>query len=123
MRILMTTVAGLSLATLTVPVQAQPRDWARAHRIIRQAQEDLHRVQRHEAWKEGDRGHYAAAERNLADVSRDLDQNRLDRRRLDATIEEMEYITHVDALGPREREALNNDARELHRLRDDWHWE
>jgi len=116
---LVTAVAGLLIAGLT-PLYAQ--DWDRAHRIMGKTQEDLHRIERHDRWAQADRGHYDAAERNLADVQRDLDHNRLDRRRLEDTIREIEFITHVDALDARAREALNSDARELHRLRDEWHW-
>ncbi len=108
--------------TFAIPALVNAQDWDRAHRIIGKTQEDLRRVQHHEAWAEGDRGHYEAAERNLADVRRDLDERRLDRGRLDATIAEIEHITHVDRLDPRARETLNMDARQLRRLRDDWHW-
>ena len=69
-----------------------------------------------------DRGHYDAAERNLGEVRRDLDKNRLDRGRLEAAIAEVEHITHVDAVGREAREHLNEDVRELRRLRDDWRW-
>jgi hypothetical protein len=73
-------------------------------------------------WASADRVHYEAAERNLTTVRRDLDQNRLDRRNLDAAISEIEHITHVGALDRRAREQLNADASELHRLRDSWRW-
>ena len=105
-----------------VPSMMLAQDWDRAHRIIGKSQEDLRRIEHHEAWAEGDRGHYEAAERNLADVRRDLDEERLDRGRLDATIAEIEHITHVDRLDARAREVLNEDVRELRRLRDDWRW-
>jgi hypothetical protein len=105
-----------------VPSMMLAQDWDRAHRIIGKSQEDLRRIEHHEAWAEGDRGHYEAAERNLADVRRDLDEKRLDRARLDATIAEIEHITHVDRLDARAREVLNEDVRELRRLRDDWRW-
>jgi hypothetical protein len=111
--------AGLFIAG-SVPVQAQ--DWERAHRIINKTMEDLHRIEHRDVWAAPDRGHYEAAERNLNDVRKDLDGNRLDRGRLDSTISEIEYITHVDGLDRRAREVLNEDARELHRLRDDWRW-
>ncbi|MGP8243844.1 MAG: hypothetical protein ACLQVN_04905 [Bryobacteraceae bacterium] len=114
-------MAGLLLSGW-IPAQAQNRDWGRAHRIIEQTQEDLHHIAHHDVWASADRGHYEAAERNLSTVRRDLDQNRLDRRRLDAAIGEIEHITHVDALDRRARERLNDDVRELHRLRDSWRW-
>lgn len=103
-------------------VFAQEHDWERARRVIAKSQEDLHRVEHRDAWAEPDRGHYAAAERNLADVRRDLDQKRLDRPRLEETIAEMEHITHVDRIDGRMREMLTEDLRELRRLRDEWHW-
>jgi hypothetical protein len=109
--------AGWSAAAL-----AQNLDWPRAHRVIEKADTDLHHIEHHEAWATGDRGHYEAAEHNLADVRKDLDHNRLDRARLDAVVSEIEYITHVDRIDPHARERLNEDARELHRLRDEWHW-
>jgi hypothetical protein len=98
------------------------QEWDRAHRIIAKTQEDLHRIEHHEAWASGDRGHYEAAERNLNDVRKDLDGHRLDRGRLDATISEIEFITHVDRIDRHAREVLNGDARELHKLRDSWRW-
>lgn len=115
-------LAGLLLAGW-VPARAQTRsDWDRAHRIIEKTQEDLRRVEHHDAWAVTDRGHYDTAERNLRDVRLDLDKNRLDRGRLDASINEIEQITHVNALDPKPREALGEDLRELRRLRDDWRW-
>lgn len=113
-------IAGLLLAGW-IPAHAQD-DWGRAHRIIDKTMEDLHRIEHREAWKSGDRGHYDAAEHNLADVRADLDRNRLDRGRLGATINEVEYITHVDAVSPRAREVLTQDVREMRRLDHDWHW-
>jgi len=114
-------LAGLVLSGW-IPAQAQNRDRGRAHRIIEKTQEDLHHVEHRDRWGMADRGHYDAAERNLNAVRRDLDQNRLDRRRLDAAIGEIEHITRVDAVDRRARELLNDDARELHRLRDAWRW-
>jgi hypothetical protein len=101
---------------------AQDHDWDRAHRVIGKTMEDLHRVEHHDIWAEVDRGHYDAAEHHLADVRRDLDQNRLDRGRLDQSIAEIEHVTHVDRLDGRAREMLTGDLRELRHLRDDWHW-
>ncbi len=118
-------ITGLLLAAGWSPVAAQERqerDWGRAHRVIEKTQEDLRRVEHHDVWAVPDRGHFEAAERNLADIRKDLDQNRLDRGRLDRAIEEIEHVTHVDALNGRAREQLNEDVRELHRLRDEWHW-
>jgi hypothetical protein len=114
-------LAGLLLSGW-IPAQAQNRDWNRAHRIIAKTQEDLHHIEHHDVWASADRVHYEAAERNLTTVRRDLDQNRLDRRNLDAAISEIEHITHVGALDRRAREQLNADASELHRLRDSWRW-
>jgi hypothetical protein len=108
--------------TTSSPVRAQEHDWGRAHRIIEKTQEDLRHIEHHDVWALADRGHYDAAERNLADVRKDLDQNRLDRGRLEQSIAEIEHITHVDALDNHARERLTEDVRELHRLRDDWHW-
>ena len=105
-----------------IPALVSAQDWDRAHRVIGKTQEDLRRIEHHEAWAEGDRGHYEAAERNLSDVRRDLDQNRLDRGRLDETIAEIEHITHVDRIEPRARETLTEDVRQLRRLREEWHW-
>ena len=108
------------------PLAAQTRDrdhdWDRAHHVIEKAHEDVRRIEHHDAWTVTDRGHYEAAERNLADVRHDLDQNRLDRNRLDQAIAEIENIAHVDALDRHARERLAEDIRELRRLRDDWHW-
>lgn len=114
-------VASLLLAGFS-PARAQERDWGRAHRVIEKTQEDLRRVEHHDRWAAADRGHFDAAERNLADVRRDLGENRLDRKRLDETIDEIEHIVHVDALNGRAREGVEEDLRELRRLRDDWHW-
>jgi hypothetical protein len=114
-------LTGLLLAGWN-PARAQERDWPRAHRIIERAQEDLRRIEHREGWATGDRGHFDAAERNLADIRRDLDRNRLDRPRLEETIREIEYITHVDRIDGRARERLNEDVRELRRLREEWHW-
>lgn len=113
-------IAGLLLAGWT-PARAQ-QDWGRAHRIIDKTLNDLHRVEHHEAWATGDRGHYEAAEHNLMDVRRDLDRNHLDRGHLQATINEVEYITHVDAVRPRARQVLAEDVREMRRLDHDWRW-
>jgi hypothetical protein len=125
-QILSFAIAGLFLAG-SFPALAQEHghghDWNRAQRIIGKTQEDLRRVEHHDAWAEVDRGHYDAAERNLADVRRDLGENRLDRRRLDDVISQVETISRINALNPRVRERLNEDVRELHRLRDDWRWQ
>ena len=125
MRTFVLAMAGVLLAggMISVPAMAQDRDWARAQRIIGQTQEDLRRVEHHDVWATPERGHYDAAERNLADVRRDLDDHRLDRRRLEDAINEIEHVTHVNALDPKPREALSGDLRELRRLRDEWHWE
>lgn len=88
----------------------------------RKSDGNLHHVEHHDAWAGADRGHYEAAERNLAEVRKDLDGRHLDRGRLEAAIGEVEHITHVDALDRGARERLNADVRELRRLRDDWHW-
>ncbi len=114
-------LAGLALLGW-IPARAQEHDWGRAHRIIEKTQEDLRRVEHHDVWVAEDRGHYEAAERNLADIRHDLDQNRLDRGRLDAAITEIEHITHVDAVAREPRARLNEDLRELRRLREEWHW-
>lgn len=123
-------LAGLLLAGWH-PARAQERDprerdhnhdWGRAHRVIERTQEDLRHVEHHDAWAVADRGHYEAAERNLTDVRRDLDQNLLDPNRLDQAIAEIEHISHVDMLDRHARERLSEDVRELHRMRDDWHW-
>jgi hypothetical protein len=119
----MRSLALLSLCfAIPALVSAQEHDWDRAHRVIGKAQEDLHRIEHWDVLAEGDRGHYQAAERNLADVRKDLDQNRLDRGRLEGTIVEIEHITHVDRLDAHAREILTEDVRELRRLRDEWHW-
>ena len=122
-QILSFVIAGLFVAGCS-PLRAQEhgRDWDRAHRIIEKTQDDLRHVEHHDAWAVTERGHYDAAERNLADVRRDLDKNRLDRGRLEAAISEIEHITHVNALDPKPREVLGDDLRELRRLRDDWRW-
>lgn len=114
-------IAGFLLAGWN-PARAQERDWGRAHRIIERAQEDLRHIEHHDVWAAADRGHYEAAERNLGDIRRDLDRNRLDRPRLEQTIGEIEHITRVDRLDGRARERLEEDNRELRRLRDEWHW-
>src|SRR5580692_753817 len=101
---------SLSIAVAGL-VAAQDRDWDRAHRIVGKAQEDLHHIEHHDAWAQADRGHYEAAERNLADVRKDLDGNRLDRERLEATIVEIEHITHVDMVDRHAREVLTEDVR------------
>jgi hypothetical protein len=119
MRTLLTLSFGLAIAGM---VAAQEHDWDHAHRVVGKAQEDLHRIEHRDAWAEADRGHYEAAERNLANVRKDLDGNRLDRGRLEATIMEVEHITHVDAIDRRAREVLTEDVRELRRLKDSWHW-
>ena len=59
-------------------------------------------VERHDAWALPDRGHYESAGKNLADVGRHLDGNRLDR-------------------GARDR--LIEDLNQLRRLREDWHFD
>jgi len=120
----MRTLVFLSLVSFAIPglVLAQEHDWDRAHRVIGKTQEDLHRIEHHDAWAQVDRGHYDAAERNLTDVRKDLDANRLDRGRLEATIMEIDHITHVDAVDRHAREVLTEDVRELKRLRDEWHW-
>jgi hypothetical protein len=115
-------ITSLFFAAWASPARAQERDWGRAHRITGKAQEDLRQIEHHDVWAVADRGHDEAAEHNLADIRHDLDENRLDRGRLDHTIEEIEHITHVDALDGRARERLADDLRELRRLRDDWHW-
>jgi hypothetical protein len=104
-------------------VSAQDRDWDRAQRVTAKVQEDLHHIEHHEMWADGDRGHYDAAERNLSDVRQDLDHNRLDRDRLEKSIQEMEFIAHVDRLEPRMRDQIMEDVRDLRRLRDEWHWQ
>jgi hypothetical protein len=114
-------LAGLLLAGWS-PARAQVGDWPRAHRVIERTQENLHHIEHREGWATGDRGHFDAAEHNLADIRKDLDRNRLDRGRLEDTIREIEYITHVDHLDGHARERLNEDVRELRRLRDEWHW-
>jgi hypothetical protein len=116
-------VAGLLIAAFTPAMKAQEHDWPRAHRLIEKVQTDLRAVEHHDTWPEADRGHYDAAERNLTDVRHDLDENRLDRGKLDAAIGEMEHISHVNLLDPKVRETVNEDVRELRRLRDEWHWE
>ena len=115
-------IGSILLAAWTSPARAQEHDWDRAHRIIDRVQEDLRHIEHHDVWAVPDRGHYEAAERNLADVRQDLDHNRLDRPRLDRTIEEIEHIARVDRLDGQARERLAEDLRELRRLRDDWHW-
>jgi len=114
----------LLLASLcfAIPGLVSAQDWDRAHRVIGKTQEDLHRIEHHDVWAAPDRGHYDAAERNLSDVRHDLDENRLDRGRLEATIGEIEHITHVDGLDRHAREVLMEDVRELRRLRDAWRW-
>jgi hypothetical protein len=114
-------IAGALLAAW-LPAVAQEHDWDRAHRIVEKTQADLHHIEHHDIWTAVDRGHYDAAERNLSQVRRDLDNNRLDRGRLNAAIAEVEHITHVDALDRGSREALSGDLHEMQRLRDDWHW-
>jgi hypothetical protein len=124
-------ITGL-IAAVSIPALAQERDhdrdrdhghdWERAHRVIGKAQEDLRRVEHRDMWTMVDKGHYDAAERNLADVRHDLDENRLDRGRLDRAIEQIEHITHVDRLDGHARDILAEDLHELRRLRDDWHW-
>jgi hypothetical protein len=116
-------ISGLLFAGWTTPANAQGHeDWERAHRIIEKTQEDLRHIEHHDMWAVADRGHYEKAERNLADIRRDLDQSRLDRGRLDETMAEIEHITHVGAIDREARERLSGDLHELHRLRDDWHW-
>jgi hypothetical protein len=115
-------MTSMLFAALASPVRAQDHDWDRAHRILDKAHEDLRLIEHHDVWAVPDRGHYEAAERNLGDIRRDLDHNRLDRARLDETIAEIEHITHVDALDGRARERLGEDLRELRRLREEWHW-
>lgn len=112
--------AGCLLFLAWSPAQAQ--DWGRAHRTLDKTQEDLRHIEHHDVWAAEDRGHYEAAERNINDIRRDLDRNRLDRGKLDATIAEVEHITHVDAVPREPRERLNEDLRELRRLREEWHW-
>jgi hypothetical protein len=107
---------------LAVPGLLSAQEWDRAHRIVGKTMEDLHRIEHRDAWAEPDRGHYDAAEHNLADVNRGLDEHRLERGRLDATIAEIEHITHVDRLDGRIRGVLTEDARELRKLRDEWHF-
>jgi hypothetical protein len=114
-------LAGLVLAGWN-PARAQERDWPRAHRIVERALDNLHHIEHREGWITGDRGHFDAAEHNLADIRKDLDRNRLDRGRLEDAIREVEYITHVDRLDGHARERLNEDLRELRHLRDEWHW-
>jgi hypothetical protein len=119
------TIAAVTLAGV-YPAFAQDRDhdhdWNRASHLIEKTQEDLRRVQHHDAWAVPDRGHYEAAERNLADVRHDLDENRLDRPRLDQAISEVEHISKVNALNREVRDRLCEDLRELRRLEHDWHW-
>ena len=114
-------IAGLMVAGC-LSIQAQDRDWDHAHRVIGKTQEDLRRVEHRDIWTVADRGHYEAAERNLSDVRADLDHNRLDRGRLEAAINEIEHITHVDKIDGHARDMLSDDLHELQRLRDGWRW-
>jgi len=114
-------MAGLFVAGSDV-AWGQEHDWNRARHVIERTQRDLRGIEHHDVWTLPERGHYEAAERNLGDVRRDLDENRLDRRRLDAAIGEMEHVSQTAALDPRARDRLNEDIHELNRLRDDWHW-
>ena len=114
-------VLGILLSGWT-PAPAQDRDWERAHRIIGKTMEDLRHVEHRDVWAVVERGHYEAAERNLGDISRDLDHNRLDRGRLEAAIRDVESVAHVTKIDPEARDRLNEDLRELRRLRDEWHW-
>ena len=115
-----TLILSLSFAVAGL-VAAQDRDWDRAHRIVGKAQEDLHRIEHHDAWADTDRGHYDAAGGVLADVRKDLDAGLSGSRKIGGDHFEI-HITHVDMVDRHAREVLTEDVRELRRLRDSWRW-
>lgn len=106
-------------------LQAQERrgpEFDRARNVVSKTLDDLRHVARHEEFARGDHERYERAMRELDDTRHDLDEGRLDRGRLDRSIEEVEHVARVGMVGPHEREQLMEDAHELRRLRDDWHW-
>ena len=124
-------IAGMFLAgSVVVFAQDHDRDrdhdrdhdWDGARGTVSRTMEDLRHVEHRDAWAVVDRGHYEAAERNLADVNKDLSENRLDRRRLNAAISEIEHVSDVTALDRHSHERLSDDIRDLRHLESSWHW-
>jgi hypothetical protein len=110
----------------SMSVRAQERrgpDMDRARHVVSKTLDDLRHVERHEEFAREDHERYERAMRDLEDTRHDLDEGRIDRERLDRAIEEVEHVARAEMVGPREREQLAEDSRELRRLREDWHWE
>ena len=115
--------AALLVASVIPTVHAQERrehDFERARNVIAKTREDLQHIERHDAFVREDHERYERVMRELSEMQRDLDDHRLDRERLGRAAEDVDHVAHVGMVGPRERERLMDDSRDLRRLREDW---
>jgi hypothetical protein len=97
----------------------QNKGYGDVHNLVQATQDDLDRVIFQDPEK--DKGRWQAridsAKRSLSNFDHSLSNNEFNKRGLNAAINRVNDVLKLDALGGRERDALNADLAELRRLR------
>jgi hypothetical protein len=124
-------LAGFFAAAMIPGIHAQTHDaqdrdrdrggnWDRAHQIANRTMEDLRHIERRESFAGEDRDRYTRALRALGDFDHSVAEGRFDKGRLDDAIEQVDHVTRSRMLDPRERDQVQDDLRDLRRLREEW---
>jgi hypothetical protein len=112
----------IALILLACGAQAADRDYTFARDVVSRAQNDLRRAadfaRQGEAIKKGDQiDRYSNAQRSLSKLDRKLSEGKFDKGDLDEAIEDVKNVVEHNTLSSEDRDALQNDLRELRLLR------
>lgn len=108
-------VATLLLATVTSALAQSSYETARG--LVGRVQQNLRRAQRGSRPSGKEKERYFNAQHHLSQFDKALARNKFDKDKLDEAIDDVKNVVENNTLGPRERDVLTEDLRDLRQLR------
>ena len=100
-------------------IKAQEGSYPDARQLVQRVQEDLRHVGEEDARNHKQADHVEGALKHLSDFDRGLSNNKFDKDRLNAAIDHMKKVLNDNTLDAKDRDAINDDVRDLQHLRVD----